>query len=150
MAILKVLKAVTVALVVALPFPAFAGQTNVAVAANFTDAAKEIVAAFKTETGHDVALSFGSTGQLYTQITQDAPFEVFLAADTERPEKAVTDGLAKAENKFTYAIGKIVLWSKDAALVKDGTARRCRPGASRRSRSLTPRPPPTARRRSRR
>ena len=120
MAILKVLKAATIALVVALPFPALAGQTNVAVAANFTDAAKEIVAAFKTETGHDVALSFGSTGQLYTQITQDAPFEVFLAADTERPENAVADGLAKAGNKFTYAIGKIVLWSKDAALVKDG------------------------------
>jgi molybdate transport system substrate-binding protein len=53
--------------------PAFAAETNVAVAANFTDAAKEIAAAFKAKTGHDAILSFGSSGQLYSQITQDAP-----------------------------------------------------------------------------
>ena len=61
MAILKIFKAATVALVVASPFPALAGRTNVAVAANFTDAAKEIAASFKTETGHYAAVSFGST-----------------------------------------------------------------------------------------
>ncbi len=98
--------------------PALADQTNVAVAANFTDAANEIAAAFKAETGHEATLSFGSTGQLYTQITQDAPFEVFLAADAARPAKALQDGLGVADSDFTYAIGKIVLWSANADLVK--------------------------------
>jgi molybdate transport system substrate-binding protein len=98
--------------------PAWAAQTNVAVAANFTDAANEIAQVFKEKTGHDAILSFGSTGQLYTQITQDAPFEVFLAADDERPQKAEEDGLAVPGSRFTYAIGKIVLWSKDPGLVQ--------------------------------
>jgi len=98
--------------------PAAAGETTVAVAANFTSAAKEIGVLFEKSTGHKVAFSFGSTGQLYTQITQDAPFEVFLAADQARPEKAVDAGLAVAGSRFTYATGKIVLYSKDPSLVK--------------------------------
>jgi len=98
--------------------PARAGQTNVAVAANFTEAAKEIAAAFEERTGHEAVLSFGSTGQLYTQITQHAPFEVFLAADDERPSQAVDEGLAVPGSRFTYAIGKIVLWSREPDLVR--------------------------------
>jgi molybdate transport system substrate-binding protein len=99
-----------------------AAQTNVAVAANFTDAAKEIAAAFKQKTGHEAVLSFGSSGAFYTQISQDAPFEIMLSADTERPKKLVGDGLAVADSRFTYAIGKLVLWSKNPDLVKgDGT-----------------------------
>ena len=70
---------------------AMAAETKIAVAANFTDAAKDIAAAFKTKTGHDAILSFGSSGQFYTQITQDAPFEVFLSADAERPKKLVDE-----------------------------------------------------------
>ena len=97
---------------------ALAGETNVAVAANFTDAAKEIAAAFKQKTGHDAVLSFGASGQFYTQITQDAPFQIMLSADTERPQKLVEDGLGVADSRFTYAIGKLVLWSKDPNLVK--------------------------------
>ena len=97
---------------------AIAAETNIAVAANFTDAAKEIAAAFKQKTGHKAVLSFGATGQFYTQITQDAPFQVFLSADDERPKKLVDDGLAVADSRFTYAIGKLVLWSKTADLVK--------------------------------
>ncbi len=89
-----------------------AAQTNVAVAANFTDAAKEIAAAFKAKTGHEAVLSFGASGQFYTQITQGAPFQVFLSADDSRPKKLVEDGLAVPESRFTYAIGKLVLWSK--------------------------------------
>jgi len=98
--------------------PATAGQTNVAVAANFTDAAKEIAGLFKAKTGHEALLSFGSTGQLYTQITQQAPFEVFLSADEARPKKAIEDGFATPDSLFTYAIGKLVLWSKNPDLVK--------------------------------
>ena len=97
---------------------AMAAQTNVAVAANFTDAAKEIAAAFQKKTGHEAVLSFGASGQFYTQITQDAPFQVFLSADDERPKKLVDDGLGIADSRFTYAIGKLVLWSRNADLVK--------------------------------
>jgi molybdate transport system substrate-binding protein len=106
------------ALALVTTLPAHAGETNVAVAANFTDAANEIAAAFKEKTGHEAILSFGSTGQFYTQITQDAPFEVFLAADDERPRKAVEEGFAVAGSQFTYAIGTLVLWSQDADLVQ--------------------------------
>ena len=95
-----------------------AAETNVAVAANFTDAAKEIAAAFKAKTGHEAVLSFGTSGQLYTQITQGAPFQVLLSADDARPIKLIEDGLAVADSRFTYATGKLVLWSKTPGLVK--------------------------------
>jgi molybdate transport system substrate-binding protein len=90
-----------------------AAQTNVAVAANFTEPAKKIATAFKVKTGHDAVLSFGASGQLYTQITQGAPFQVFLSADTSRPKQAVEDRLAVPGSQFTYATGRLVLWSKN-------------------------------------
>jgi molybdate transport system substrate-binding protein len=95
-----------------------AAQTNVAVAANFTEAAEEIAAAFKAKTGHEAVLSFGATGQFYTQITQGAPFQILLSADAARPKKLVEDGLAVSGSHFTYAIGKLVLWSKTPGLVR--------------------------------
>ncbi len=95
-----------------------AGEMRAAVAANFTGAAKEIGALFEEKTGHEAVFSFGSTGQLYAQVTQEAPFDVFLAADQVRPLKAIEQGFALAENRFTYAIGKLVLFSKDTDLVK--------------------------------
>lgn len=88
-----------------------AAETNVAVAANFTDAANEIAVAFAEATDHEAVLSFGATGQFYTQITQGAPFEVFIAADDERPTKAVTEGYGVEGTVFTYAIGQLVLYS---------------------------------------
>jgi len=97
---------------------AFAGQTNVAVAANFTEAAKEIAEAFKAKTGHEAVLSFGASGQFYTQITQEAPFQVFLSADAERPQKLADEGLGDKATKFTYAVGKLVLWGKAADVTK--------------------------------
>jgi molybdate transport system substrate-binding protein len=115
---LHLLIAGAVAIVTGVAHPAAAGQVNVAVAANFTEAAKEIATAFEAKTGNKVLLSFGSSGQFYTQITQDAPFQIFLSADQERPEKAVADGFAVSDSRFTYAIGKLVLWSKDANVVK--------------------------------
>jgi molybdate transport system substrate-binding protein len=90
---------------------AFAGEVSVAVAANFTKPAEEIGAAFTAKTGDTVAFSFGATGALYTQITQAAPFEVFLSADNKRPEQAVTDGFGVEGTVFTYAVGKVVLYS---------------------------------------
>lgn len=97
---------------------ASAAETNIAVAANFTAAAKDIAAAFKQKTGHDAVLSFGSSGQFFTQIKQDAPFQVFLSADDERPKKLAEEGLGVKDSVFTYAVGKLVLWSKNADLVK--------------------------------
>ncbi len=98
--------------------PAQAGTTNVAVAANFTEPAKEIAGLFKAKTGHEALLSFGASGQFYAQITQDAPFQVFLSADDKRPKDAVAAGLAVADSRFTYAIGKLVLWSRSLDLAK--------------------------------
>jgi molybdate transport system substrate-binding protein len=90
---------------------AYADSVNVAVAANFTDAANEIAAAFAEATDHEAVLSFGATGQFYTQITQGAPFEVFLAADDERPALSVDEGYGVEGSVFTYAIGQLVLYS---------------------------------------
>jgi molybdate transport system substrate-binding protein len=94
-----------------------AETASVAVAANFADAAKEIGALFEKETGDKVEFSFGSTGQLYTQITQGAPFDVFLSADDERTQTAIQQGHGITGTDFTYAVGKLVLFSKDAKLV---------------------------------
>tara|TARA_R110000782_G_scaffold112484_1_gene202387 strand:+ start:1339 stop:2121 length:783 start_codon:yes stop_codon:yes gene_type:complete len=98
--------------------PARAGEVKVAVAANFTQTAEEIGALFRDKTGHKAVFSFGSTGQIFTQIAKGAPFEVFLAADQARPLKAGADGLAVADTRFTYATGKIVLYSRDATRVR--------------------------------
>ena len=96
---------------------AAAGTARVAVASNFREAVGEIGAAFEAATGHDVVFSFGSTGQLFVQITQGAPFDAFLAADQDRAERAVEVGLAVAGSRFTYATGRIVLFSMDEKLV---------------------------------
>lgn len=88
-----------------------AATAHVAVAANFTDAAKELAQVFAEQTEHEVMLSFGATGQFYTQIANDAPFEVFLAADNIRPQRAVDEGLGVDGSVFTYATGQLVLYS---------------------------------------
>jgi molybdate transport system substrate-binding protein len=90
---------------------AFAGEARIAVAANFSEAARAIAGEFSRASGHETILSFGSTGQLYTQISQGAPFDVFLAADQQRPQLAVKENFAVSESRFTYATGSIVLYS---------------------------------------
>jgi molybdate transport system substrate-binding protein len=97
--------------------PAMAAETQVAVAANFTEPAKEIATAFKGATGHTAALSFGSSGQFYGQMAHGAPYEVFLSADADRPAKAEQDGLGVTGSRFTYAVGRLVLYSKTPGLV---------------------------------
>ena len=97
--------------------PVLAEEITVAVAANFTDPAKEIAAAYEKSTGDKVTLSFGSSGQFYTQIANGAPFEVFLSADADRPTKAEQAHLAVAGTRYTYAIGRLVLWSATPGLV---------------------------------
>ncbi len=114
----QVLGAAAVAALVALGSTAAkADDTQVAVAANFTEPAKEIATAFKAATGHNAILSFGSSGQFYTQISKGAPFQVFLSADTERPAKAEQEGLGVKGTRFTYAVGRLALYSKTPGLV---------------------------------
>jgi molybdate transport system substrate-binding protein len=98
-----------------------AESVSVAVAANFTKVAEELAPLFKAETGHEVSYSFGATGQLYTQITQGAPFEVFLAADDVRPTLTVSEGFGVDGSVFTYAIGALALYSTSLDLA-DGQA----------------------------
>ncbi len=104
-----------------------AADVQVAVAANFTEPAKQIAAAFEAKTGTHLALSFGSSGQFYTQIAHGAPFEVLLSADADRPAQAEKEGLAVPGTRFTYAIGRLVLFSRTPGLV-DGRAAVLRSG----------------------
>lgn len=115
----QTIAATSLALLSGLSLQASAGEVTAAVAANFTAAAKEIAAEFEKDTGHQATLSFGSTGKLYTQITNGAPFDVFFAADAARPQKLVDSGDAVADSLFTYAVGQLVLWSADESTVDD-------------------------------
>ena len=96
-----------------------AANVSVAVAANFTAPMQKIAKAFEQETGHKALLSFGSTGNFYAQIRNGAPFHVLLAADDDTPLKIEQEGLGVPGSRFTYAIGKLVLWSKQPGLVDD-------------------------------
>lgn len=110
------------AVILVLPWLAHAGDVSVAVAANFTDTAQELAAAFEKTTGHHCVLSFGSSGKLYAQIANGAPFQVFLSADVSRARMAEEAGLAVMHTRFTYARGKLVLWSAKLQLFQDGEA----------------------------
>jgi molybdate transport system substrate-binding protein len=101
--------------------PADAATVHAAVAANFTKVAEQLGAGFKAATGHDVVFSFGATGALYTQITQAAPFDVFFSADAKRTQTAIDEGFGVAGTDFTYAVGKVVLYSPTID-VTDGEA----------------------------
>lgn len=92
------------------PAPALTEEVKIAVAANFTTAAKEIAKSFAEATGHQAVMSFGATGKLYAQIVNGAPFELFLAADVRQPERLEKEGKAVSGTRFTYAVGKLVLW----------------------------------------
>lgn len=102
-----------------LGFAAFAhaDEVKVAVAANFSAPMQKIAADFEKATGHKAVVSTGATGAFYAQIKNGAPFEVFLAADDETPAKLENEGLAVKGSRFTYAIGKLVLWSSKAGFV---------------------------------
>jgi molybdate transport system substrate-binding protein len=95
---------------------ASADEIQVAVAANFTAPMQKIAADFEKDTGHKAQLAFGATGKFYAQIKNGAPFEILLAADDETPAKLGKEG-AVAASQFTYAIGKLVLWSAKPAIV---------------------------------
>ena len=96
-----------------------AAEVGVAVASNFMAPMQKIAQAFEQDTGHKAMLSFGSTGSFYAQIKHGAPFQVLLAADALTPLKLESEGLGVAGSRFTYAVGKLVLWSRQPGLVDD-------------------------------
>jgi molybdate transport system substrate-binding protein len=98
---------------------AHAEEVSVAVAANFTAPMQKIAAEFEKSTGHKAQLVFGSTGKFYAQIKAGAPFQLLLAADDETPARLVKEGDGVAASQFTYAIGKLVLWSPKPGFVDD-------------------------------
>lgn len=94
----------------ALAHPAIGGEVSLGVAANFTYTARELAEQFTAETGHKATASFGSTGKLYAQIRNGAPFDVFMAADAHRPALIEQEQAGVADTRFTYASGQLVLW----------------------------------------
>jgi molybdate transport system substrate-binding protein len=94
-----------------------AAEVRLAVAANFSAPLQLLVAAFEKSTGHKALVSLGASGALYSQIRNGAPFDVLLSADGERPEQLEREGNAVAGSRFTYAIGRLALWSARAELV---------------------------------
>ena len=98
--------------------PVMGGEPRIAVASNFAEAIKSIARLFETKTGQRVVLVPGSTGKHYAQIRNGAPFAAFLAADVRRPELLESEGLTLVGSRFTYAVGKVVLWSPRAGYVE--------------------------------
>ncbi len=108
-----------------------AAEAQVAVAANFAEPIKAIAAVLEKTTGHTLKISVGATGGLYAQIRNGAPFDAMLAADSKTPAQLEADGLAQPGSRFTYATGKLVLWSADpnrvdaqGAVLKTGSFRK--------------------------
>jgi len=96
------------------PASAAAEEALLAVAANFAGAAESIAAAFAGETEHAVRVTTGSTGKLYAQISEGAPFDILLSADAKTPKRLEAEGLGLPGSRFTYAVGRLSLWSADA------------------------------------
>jgi molybdate transport system substrate-binding protein len=110
-------------LVLALGGAAAGDEATVAVAANFAEVVEVLEGQFERESGHALTFVLGSTGKLYAQIAHGAPFDAFLAADQERPERLEVEGLAVAGSRFTYATGRLALWSREPGRVgADGAA----------------------------
>lgn len=103
----------------ALAMPAWAGQAHVAVATNFKVPMAELSDAYQAATGHELTVSAGATGLLYSQIVNGAPFDVFLAADQDRPTQAVADGHAVPGSQITYATGRLFLMLPGRETVQD-------------------------------
>ena len=95
------------------------GEAQVAVAANFANPVKRLADEFKRANGHTLAISAGSTGKLYAQIRNGAPFDAFLSADDATPLRMEKEKLAKPGSRFTYAVGRLALWSPTSGRVDD-------------------------------
>ncbi len=102
-----------------------AEDITVAVASNFTQVLRELALEFEKQSGHRVILAPGSSGRLYAQVVNGAPYDLYFSADAEKPAQLVANGLADADSLVTYALGSLVLWSTDPAMpVTNGEALR--------------------------
>lgn len=109
--------------------PAFAATVHVAVASNFIAPMRALATSFEQSTGHKLILSSGATGKFYAQIRNDAPYEVLLAADADTPKRLTAEGLTVPGSGFTYAIGRLALWSRKDGVVDASGAVLKRPPA---------------------
>jgi molybdate transport system substrate-binding protein len=122
-ALLRRLAICALAALVLAPSPTRAEDALVAVAANFADVARFLAAEYGAKTGHRVTITTGSTGKLYAQIVAGAPYDALLAADQASPERLEAEGRAVPGSRFTYASGRLALWSADPRLIdEDGAA----------------------------
>lgn len=102
----------------ALPFQVLAEQASIAVASNFSKPMTALQKEFEKESGHMLSVSFGSSGRMYAQIINGAPFDVFLSADEAKANALELENLTLATPQI-YATGRIVLWYPDAGLTVD-------------------------------
>ena len=114
-----IVKILCLILIFILPRISNAGEVNVAVASNFAGPVEQIALAFQQETGHKAVISIGSSGKFYTQIKYGAPFQILLSADDETPARLEKEGDTVLGTSFTYATGRLVLWSKKKGIVDD-------------------------------
>ena len=104
-------------------FIAQAEDINVAVASNFMAPMKEIASEFEKLSGHRVKLSFGSSGKIFAQIINGAPFQLFFSADQIKPQRLEQSSLTVKNSRFTYAIGALALWASKTVLAEDNLIR---------------------------
>lgn len=118
-----VLAALTAITLFVMPLATRADTALAAVAANFAETAEALLPAFRAATGHDLQLTTGSTGKLYAQIGEAAPFDILLSADAATPARLLEEGNAVADTSFTYAVGRLTVWSADPLRIAgDGRA----------------------------
>ena len=98
---------------------AFGAVATIAVASNFAEVAKHLASEFESNSGHRLTIVTGASGRFYAQILNGAPFDVFLSADSEKPSQLISSGYGQPDSAFTYATGRLVLWSRDESLIKD-------------------------------
>lgn len=115
-----------------MPIVACPAEAIVAVAANFAPALEVLRVEFESTSPHQLKIASGSTGKLYAQIVNGAPFDLFLAADTERPRRLEASGNGVPGTRFTYATGRLAAWSAAPDLVDDDLARTLGQGRVRR------------------
>src|SRR3569623_2923397 len=96
---------------------AWSATAVIAVASNFAETARALAVRYESVSGDQLRISSGSTGVLYAQITNGAPFDVFLAAKDSEPARLAAEGYGAAA-PVTYALGKLVVWSAEAQRIR--------------------------------